>query len=68
MITDISKKVRKITVDGEVMKLKQAGGATGTGKYLVQVVDYDGTVLKSDHLNTGDTFTLPEAPIYDKTS
>ena len=32
------------------------------GKYLVQVIDYDGTVLKSDHLNTGVTFTLPEAP------
>ena len=32
------------------------------GKYLVQVIDYDGTVLKSAKLNTGDTFTLPDAP------
>ena len=31
-------------------------------KYLVQVIDYDGTVLKSAKLNTGDTFTLPDAP------
>ena len=32
------------------------------GKYLVQVIDYDGIVLKSAKLNTGDTFTLPDAP------
>ena len=32
------------------------------GKYLVQVIDYDGTVLKSAKLNTGDTFTLPDTP------
>ena len=32
------------------------------GKYLVQVIDYDGTVLKTAKLNTGDTFTLPDAP------
>ena len=38
-----------------------SGGDSG-GQYLVQVIDYDGTVLKSDHLDTGATFTLPEAP------
>ena len=32
------------------------------GQYLVQVIDYDGTVLKQDHLDTGATFTLPDAP------
>ena len=32
------------------------------GKYLVQVIDYDGTVLKTAKLNTGDTFTLPDVP------
>ena len=32
------------------------------GKYLIQVIDYDGTVLKSAKLNTSDTFTLPDAP------
>ena len=38
-----------------------SGGDSG-GKYLVQVIDYDGTVLKSDHLDTGATFTLPDSP------
>ena len=32
------------------------------GKYLVRVIDYNGTVIKSAKLNTGDTFTLPDAP------
>lgn len=32
------------------------------GKYFVKVIDYDGTVLKEEKLNTGDTFILPEAP------
>ena len=50
----------------DVTNIQTGGGATGTGQYLIQVVDYDGTVLKSDHLNTGDTFTLPEAPTHDK--
>ena len=38
-----------------------SGGGSTTG-YLVQVIDYDGTVLKSERLGTGDTFTLPTAP------
>ena len=57
--------IGKVTYNGTEIPLK-SGGETGTGQYLVQVVDYDGTVLKSDHLNTGDTFTLPEAPTHDK--
>ena len=42
------------------------GGSGGSGdsggEYLIQVIDHNGTVLKSDHLNTGATFTLPDAP------
>lgn len=34
----------------------------GTGKYVCRVVDYDGSILKEKHLNTGDTFTMPDAP------
>lgn len=45
------------------------GGDTPTpdtgGEYLVRVVDYDGTILKQDHLNEGETFTLPSAPTHD---
>ncbi len=38
------------------------GGGETDGDYLVQVIDYDGTILKSSKLNTGATFTLPNAP------
>ena len=30
--------------------------------FLVRVIDYDGTVLKSERLNEGATFTLPSQP------
>ena len=38
------------------------GSSDSGGKYLVTVIDYDGTVLKQDHLNDGKAFTLPEPP------
>ena len=44
----------KIVVEG--------GGGGAEGQFLVRVVDYDGTVLKSAKLDEGETFTLPEAP------
>lgn len=39
-----------------------SGGSGSTTGFLVQVIDYDGTVLKQDHLDTGATFTLPSQP------
>ena len=39
-----------------------SGGGGSTTGFLVQVIDYDGTVLKSEKLDTGDTFTLPSQP------
>ena len=44
----------KIVVEG--------GGGGAEGQFLVRVVDYDGTILKSAKLDEGETFTLPEAP------
>ena len=38
------------------------GGSGSTNGFLVQVIDYDGTVLKSERLDEGDTFTLPSQP------
>lgn len=35
---------------------------TQARQYLVQVIDYDGTVLKSEELEEGETFTLPSNP------
>ena len=37
-------------------------GSENNGVYLVQVIDYDGTVLKEARLNEGETFTLPTPP------
>ena len=38
------------------------GDGSSTGQYLIQVIDYDGTVLKSEHLDEGDIFILPSNP------
>lgn len=37
-----------------------------TGDYVVQVFDYDGTVIDRAYLNQGDTYTLPQAPTHEK--
>ena len=55
------------TLVPKVLEISSGGGGGGGsgdsgGQYLVQVIDYDGTVVKSDHLDTGATFTLPDAP------
>ena len=39
-----------------------SGGSDSGGRFLIQVIDYDGTVLKSDHLDENDTFTFPSNP------
>lgn len=36
------------------------------GEFWVKVIDYDGTILKEDWLDTGDTFTLPKPPTHDR--
>lgn len=47
--------------------IKVSGGNIDhNGQYLVKVVDYDGTVIKQDHLDTGSTFELPDAPTHDR--
>lgn len=49
------------------LTIVQTGGEEPTtGQYLVQVIDYDGTVLKSANLDAGATFTLPNAPTHEK--
>ena len=50
------------TLVPKVLDIETGGGGDSGGQYLVQVIDYDGTILKSDHLDTGATFTLPDAP------
>lgn len=63
MAIDTSKTITKVTYEGvEIPLAGGSGGGDSGGQYLVQVIDYDGAVLKSDHLDTGATFTLPDAP------
>ena len=50
------------TLVPKVLDIETGGGEDSGGQYLVQVIDYDGTVLKSDRLDEGATFTLPDAP------
>ena len=50
------------TLVPKVLDIETGGGGDSGGQYLVQVIDYDGTVLKQDHLDTGATFTLPDVP------
>ena len=61
MAIDTSKTITKVTYEGVEIPLAGTSGDSG-GEYLVQVIDYDGTVLKQDHLDTGATFELPDAP------
>ena len=49
---------------GTVTVEVQSGGSIGNGQFMVKVIDYDGTILKLDYLNTGDTFELPNAPTH----
>ena len=62
MPIDTSKTITKVTYEGVEIPLAGTSGGDSGGQYLVQVIDYDGTVLKSDHLDTGATFELPDAP------
>lgn len=39
-----------------------SGGGSTSGEFMCTVIDYDGTVLKQEFLDTGDTFELPSAP------
>lgn len=49
-----------------ISDIPTGGGQDSGGKYLVQVIDYDGTVLKQDHLNSGATFTMPDQPSHSR--
>ena len=59
---NIKKDVTILGVTGTL----ETGGGTTTGEFMCRVVDYDGTILKQENLNTGDTFTLPTIPTHEK--
>lgn len=68
-VTLIPKNIKKDVDIGGVIGTHEGGsggGSVGTGKYIVTVIDYDGTVLKEARLNTGEVFTLPDVPVHDR--
>ena len=44
------------------VRINAEGGESTSGEYLVKVIDYDGTILKSARLDSGAIFTLPDTP------
>jgi hypothetical protein len=50
----------------KVLNIKGGGGGeTTTGDYLVRYIDYDGTILKSQWVDSGEDATPPSAPSHD---
>ena len=46
-------------------KISNMSAGIGTGKYVCRVIDYNGSILKEQHLNTGEVFKMPTTPIHD---
>ena len=56
-----------VYIDGKEVGVVVNTDKMHNGKYWIKVIDYDGTILKEDWLDTGDTFTLPtEPPAHDR--
>ena len=49
-----------------IASIQTGGGGDHGGEYAVTVIDYDGSVIMQDHLDTGATFTLPDAPTHSR--
>lgn len=43
----------------------QTGSAVTKGEFVCRAIDYDGTILKEEHLDAGEIFTLPSLPTHD---
>lgn len=56
-----------VVPDESILGSGESSGSTDSGgQYLVRVIDYDGTVLKQDHLDEGATFELPDSPTHER--
>lgn len=70
--------IEQVTLEDGTCELKitdAAGGSGGSGgsvigrrygEFRCVAIDYDGTILKEEWLNTGDVFALPEFPTHDR--
>ena len=65
---------RKIYSGVSTLKVKNEAGDSvefkekprDYGKYVVRVIDYDGSILKEEWLNKGDVFVMPDEPTHDR--
>lgn len=59
--------VKDVEIAG-VVGTSEGGGSLdiGSDKYIVQVIDYDGTVLALKYLDAGEVFALPDAPTHER--
>ena len=46
----------------KICPITEVMGDDSRGDYCVTVIDYDGTILKQDHLNNGDRMYMPPVP------
>lgn len=56
------------TLNARIIELEEqiANAGSGTiGEYAVRVIDYDGSIIDKQYLNTGDVYTLPEEPTHE---
>lgn len=47
------------------VNVEASGGEIGTGIYHIRYFDIDGTILKEERINKGDSLTPPDNPSYD---
>jgi hypothetical protein len=52
---------------GNTLTIEVPTGGTPTGDYLVRFFDIDGTILKEEYVNAGNSATAPANPTYDST-
>ena len=56
---------KDVTIFGITGTLESGGGETPTdGDYLVRFIDYDGTILKEEWVDSGEDATPPDLPDY----
>lgn len=57
------------TLNARIIELEEelANAGSGTsGDYEVRLIDYDGSILDTQYLNSGDVYSLPEFPTHDR--
>lgn len=57
---------KDVDIGGVVGTFEGSSGGLSIGDYRVRVIDYDGSLIAEQYCNSGDVFTLPDAPTHDR--